>query len=333
MRYFCLLLLLTACSSKPVPSQEEVPGTIAIIFGAHPDYRHNLPEGIAQYTDDHLIKRSLRPNQDGDTLTFFTDREVIALTHTYPYQDEEDGPVSYSQLHYVVQRGDTVRFSYNGFEPQAEVLNREVLPYDLNYSLASWEQLYERKAPVRIFMFDFPFDPNWTEEERHENFLQHVHDVTQQDLDEIAREDAFLDSLFAAGQMAEPVYEYQKAINYFRVMDPDLKREQVHRYVNQSGLGTTGEGELQATDYVPQVSIEELATVGSIRYALNDYTAYRFDIPTVSETYDGSGQRYPDYPIKFDSTLQAEWLPRQVKEALLMDDLKGIMDWGLGLRV
>ena len=185
MRYFCLVLLLTACASEPISLPEEEPGTITLIFGAHPDYRHNLPDGIAQYVDDHFIKQSLRPNQEGDTLTISINRDILELTHTFPYQQEEDGPVSYSRLHYVVQKGDTVRFTYDGFKPHAEVLNRDVLPYDLNYTLASWEQLYERKVPVWHYMFEFTFNPDWTEEERDEHFLRHVNKITMQDLEEV----------------------------------------------------------------------------------------------------------------------------------------------------
>lgn len=326
MRYLCLVLLLTACASQPTSPPEEKPGTISLIFGAHPDYEHNLPEGIAQYMDDHFIKRSLRPSQEGDTLTISTNRDILELTHKYHYREKEDGPISYSNLHYIIQNGDTVRFTYNGFKPHAEVLNRETLPYDLNYTLASWEQLYERKVPVRSYMLEFPFDPDWTEEEREASFFRHVHKVTQQDLVEIEREDAFLDSLFAADLISEQGYAYHKAINYFRVMDRDMKRERMDRYVHQPGADAMQEqSDIQAAGYIPELSIEELATVGSIHYALSDYITYRFQVPTVSETYASSGLRYPAYPMKFDSTLQASWLPKQVKEALLLDDLTGII--------
>ncbi|MEM8488646.1 MAG: TlpA disulfide reductase family protein [Bacteroidota bacterium] len=327
MRYLCLLVLLVGCAPKPDVAPEEKPGAISLIFGAHPDFRQNLPEGIAQYVDDHRIKRSLRPNQTGDTLTIFTNREVLELTHTYPYQDDEDGPVTYSLLHFIVQQGDTVRFTYDRFKPHAEVLNRAVLPYDLNYNLASWEEMYERKVPVRLYMFEFAFDPNWTKEEEEANFLNHVTSVTQQDLDETMRENIFLDSLFNASLISEEAFTYHKTINYFRLMDRDMKRERVDRYVNQPAAEAVGEMDgIQSADYIPQLSIEALAFMGSMKYALSDYMAYRFQIPTVTETYDGSGLRYPDYPIKFDSTLAAEWLSQEVKESLLMDDLKGIME-------
>ncbi len=329
MRYLVLLLFLAACSAEPVPGLEEMqgPGTISIIFDAHPDYRHNLPEGIAQYIDDHFIKRSLRPKATGDTLTIITEKDVLELTHTYPHQAGEDGPITYSQLRYFIQKGDTLRFSYDGYKPHAEVLNRATRPYDLNYDLASWGELYERKVPVRFYMFGFVFDPNWTEAEREENFLRHVNQINQQDLDEIALEDAFLDSLFAAALISEHAYVGHKSINYFRVMDSKEKRERVARYVNQPGAALMAEqGGVESAGFVPQVPIEELAAMGSIRYALNDYIAYRFQVPTVSETYDGAGLRYPDYPIKFDSTLQAPWLSEQVKAALLVDDMQGIME-------
>lgn len=326
MRFIWLLLLLTACSQPPHSAPKENPGTITLVFDAHQDYRNIFPEGIVQYVDDHYIKQNLRPNQEGDTLSITTHRDFLELTHQYPYQENDNGPISYSQLHYILQKGDTVRFTYKRFAPHAEVLNREVLPYDLNYNLASWPQLYERNAPVRNFMFEFQFNPDWTEEEQETNFLRHVDMINKQDLAEMAREDAFLDSLFETALISEQAYSYHKAINYFRVMDRDMKRARVDRYVNQTGLDGMQEHEgVQTADYIPRLNIEELATVGSILYALDDYVAYRFQVPTVSETYDGSGFRYPDYPVKFDSTLQASWLSQQMKEALLLNDLKGIM--------
>lgn len=327
MRYLCLLLLLAGCAPEPDVAPEEKPGTISLIFGAHPDFRQNLPEGIAQYVDDHRIKRSLRPNPAGDTLTIFTNREVLELTHTYPYQKDEGGSVTYSLLHFIVQQGDTVEFTYDRFKPHAEVLNREVLPYDLNYNLASWEEMYARKVPVRLYMFEFAFDPNWTKEEEEANFLNHVTSVTQQDLDETMRENIFLDSLFNASLISEEAFTYHKAINYFRLIDPGMKRERVDRYVSQPAAAAVGELDgIESAAYIPQLSIEALAFMGSMKYTLSDYMAYRFQVPTVSETYVGSGLRYPDYPIKFDSTLAADWLSQEVKEALLLDDLKGIME-------
>ena len=323
MRYIILLLLLSSCIADPHSPSIESPGTITLIFEAHSDYKTNLPDGIAQYMDDHFIQQILRPNQQGDTLTIQTTRDHLGLGHTFLYQEKEGGPTTYSQLHFTFQNGDTVRFSYDGFRPNAQVLNREVLPYDVNYTLAAWEQLYERKTPVRNYMFEFLFNPEWTEEEREENFFRYLDQIHAQDVEEVEREDAFLDSLFNEELMSEQAYAYQKAINYFRVMEEEERRFRVDQYINQRVVD--GEG-VQPAGLVPRMSYEELAAVGSIQYVLNDYIAHRFQIPTVTKTYDGSGGKYPDYPVKFDSTLGATWLPQKVKEMLLLDDLKGIIE-------
>jgi|GEM_PF-4772958 len=326
MRFLVLVLLLSACTAESASVVEDQPGTVTIIFDAHPSYRHNLHEGIAQYVDDHFIKRTLRPDQQGDTLTVITARDMLGLTHTFPFEEKEGGPTVYMQLHYAIQKGDTVRFTYDGFKPHAEVLNRDVLPYDLNYDLASWEALYEQNAPVRAFMFSFVFDPNWTVQERDENFRRHMYQVHAQDLEEISREDVFLDSLFDAGMLSEAAHGYRKAINYFRVMDRDLRRARVDQYVNQHIESSEGEiANLEERGSVPEMSYEELAALGVIQFSLSDYVVQRFQVPTVSEAYDGSGLRYPDYPIKFDSTLEASWLPQKAKEVLLFEDLKGIL--------
>ena len=326
MRCLLILVILSACATEQAPPFEEQRGTITIIFEAHPEYRHNLPEGVAQYIDDHYIKQALRPDQQGDTLTIRTSRDMIGLTHTYPYEEEQGSATVYMQLHYAILKGDSVRFSYNGFKPTAEVLNREALPHDLNYDLAAWGHIYDRNAPVRAFMFDFVFNPEWTDEERDENFHSHMDQVHAQDLEEIKREDAFLDSLVQSGLMSQQGYAYHKAINYFRVMERDLRRARVGRYVNQEVESLEGEiATLTDVGSVPGLSYEELAALGVIQFSLSDYVVHRFQVPTVSESYDGSGSRYPDYPIKFDSTLEASWLPQKAKEVLLFDDLKGIL--------
>ncbi|MBX2822692.1 MAG: TlpA family protein disulfide reductase [Rhodothermaceae bacterium] len=326
MRYLVILLLLSACTTEPAPPLKEQPGTITIIFGAHPEYRRNLPEGIAQYIDDHYIKQALRPDQQGDTLTIKTAKDMLGLKHTFPFQEKGGGATVYMHLYYAIQKGDSVRFTYDGMKPHAEVLNRDAPLYDLNYDLASWEALYEQNAPVRAFMFSFVFNPDWKKEETDENFRRHMEQVHAQDQAEIVREDALLDSLFDVGLLSEPAYGYRKAINYFRVMDRDVRRARVDQYVNQYVASIeAGESQLQQEGSEPDLSYEELAALGVIQYSLSDYVTQRFQIPTVSEQYDGSGLRYPDYPLKFDSTLQASWLPQKAKEVLLFSDLEGIL--------
>lgn len=326
MRILVVLLFLSACAAEPDALVEEQPGTVTLIFEPQTAYRDNLQQGIAQYIDDHFIKRSLRPDRQGDTLTISTSKDLLGITHFFPFQEEEGGPTVYMQLHYAIQKGDSVRFTYDGFKPHAEVLNRDERPYDLNYDLASWEALYEQNAPVRAFMFSFVFNADWTDEERDENFRRHMDQVHAQDVEEIAREDVLLDSLLDAGLLSEPAYGYRKAINYFRVMDRDLRRARVDQYVNQHvASAEAGEAQLQQDGSVPELSYDELAALGVIQFSLSDYVVQRFQVPTVSEAYDGSGLRYPDYPIKFDSTLEASWLPQKAKEVLLFDDLRGIL--------
>jgi hypothetical protein len=126
-------------------------GYIVLIFQKPPvNNKYKFDTGVTvhnggmhelNYIDDRLLPRliALKYSLSSDTVVIKTQRRIIEVEHAYRGMDK---------ISYLFHNGDTALFTYNGLKPKAEVLNRKVLPYDVNYEMKQREIIQKDDFPA-----------------------------------------------------------------------------------------------------------------------------------------------------------------------------------------
>jgi thiol-disulfide isomerase/thioredoxin len=154
-----IFLTLLGCSEQKEQEAAEstvpLPDQIVLIFDqciqngwyTWPDGSRSgfYPEFEVRYIDDDYITRHFMPRYapERDTLVISTRRSRLEVQHAFKGVDK---------ISFLLQKGDSVLFTYADSVPYATVLNRQVHPDELNYELLKREKITNGRLPGLVRM-------------------------------------------------------------------------------------------------------------------------------------------------------------------------------------
>ncbi len=308
---FAVLIMLSACSSEPdyasPLADTHADAVVLIVADAPPNLtlrrsadgpyaRAESKHEISYFDDDGIARSPEFAYGTTDTLTIPTRRDRFAFSHAIR---------GVETWHYLAQSGDTIRLTYDGAEPRAQVVNRDApnLNVDaLTRSLAPGDSLpaLVQLSAIMLVLSGTPIAD-----------LLRVHPMTERRLaalasDQLGARRTGIDSLLAAGLIdAESAAFHRSNVEYERASLAMRK----------------GEGVDAALFASPP---PDAIYAGPFRSALRQYVVQAFDLPRVAVA-NGS---VPDFRQAFRRATSSDLLSDGARDIVLFDAAEQMMQHG-----
>lgn len=337
--YFRSLTLLTilvcfCISSCKKPQVDDRNNTaldqVVLIIDKCPNYSstENPETGVYSSTADdfeitainsELWKLSYKTKQIPtlDTVVFQTKGEFLELDHIYKF---------YRHLSFIVQKGDTVLFTYDQDFPKAEILNREVSYEELNYDFIRSNYLLDdfkaldgnskfNVSPVSSVKGYITIRDPLKQKDIRSKIYQ---DALEEGRSQLEREILLLDSLVSQGLMGEDAKSlYLKRASVLN----QFNEYRYNEYLRENFGGsenTLVEWDIQSTSEV------DLASFGYYNKILDyiERKTYYSRVGWIEEV----NRRYPDYRRVYDSLKTNEFLAKREIDRLLTKNIELIIE-------
>lgn len=214
-----LLVLLCGCESRNTTesisdSESSTPGTIVLLFDNPPNNGVYQPvkdgpfmaaKTDVSYIQDDFTERKVELNHDAerDTLIIHTTRQQVEVLHFFR---------AAGRIPFLITKGDTVLFKYDGYLPMATVLNRPQeagMNFPVRVRQEVFQDFFSSQEKIRGLPLFINTDvPDFRLEEQipiqEHQFLQILDSELQQ-------EKAMLDSAYSRGSISERYYDFFSA--------------------------------------------------------------------------------------------------------------------------
>lgn len=326
-----LIGISTACSQRSDSSKDDrkVLDQVVLIIDKCPNYSQyqNPITGVySSRADDFEItainsdlrnltyKTNKIPTRD--TVVFDTKGEILELDHIYKF---------HRYLSFLVQKGDTVLFTYDEDFPKATILNREVSNVELNYEairndyLVAEEEGFDGNSKFNIspassvkgYMTNR--DPSKARKIRAEIYEKALAEAKI----ELEKEKWLLDSLVNEKLIDEETRSY-----YFNKSNYLYKFNEFvfNQYVNENFESS----EFTLNDW-PIKESQDLVQYGYYNRILEyiEREAFYSEVKWIEEV----NRRYPDYRKVYDLIRENDSLNQKEVEMLLAKNLKQIIEY------
>ncbi|KUO69144.1 MAG: hypothetical protein APF83_12325 [Lutibacter sp. BRH_c52] len=270
--------------------------------------RMNFSKNGFTYFDAQKNVKTWKPKSKiNDTLIIPCFVDYLELSTNNPFTAIKES--------FLIKNGDTVVFTYSNNIPKAEVKNRKVNEIELNYNKYRLKKLFNNKYTnhqlifYNIFLNDSP-----TEFEK--NSIEYY----QKALKDFNVEMELLDSLKNSKVISKVNYEYRvSALN--GLMENHKNNKIIKTWLENSSARNNKEI-LQTQIGFDLSKTDSLMSFSFFRDYLDNLTKY--NLYFITENNGGSGGKYIDSRIRFDSIVQDKRLNQTAKNYLLLKTYRNI---------
>jgi thiol-disulfide isomerase/thioredoxin len=302
----CILQYSCVRNEKVIPA-EEVLNEITLIFINAPDngvfhtsYGSKLSLTRFQqirYVNEQMINTSFTSKKDFDTLTISVNQPYLEVFHAYK---------GLIELSYLIEKGDTITFTYDGFEPKAvSVKNKN--NFDLNLSIQQHKELFGTGWDTMKSYLISPF------EEQMNNPIPHgTEGYANKKYQENTDKNLWLDKGFESSKISSFSYNYyKKQLKFDRLaIENELESIKIERFQE---LIKTYQDTITYRNYFLGFTRNYLAELSK--------NAPIYDIQT-----SGGGGRFKDFTYIFDKIEEDTILNNDIKDILYYETLELIIE-------
>ncbi len=320
-----IFVMVVSCSVHFESPQTKIgPTNIVLIFKDAPINRVSRMAGIVggyatheiSYVSDSLFTiNEVLGETENDTIVISTSRPTMEIEHVVK---------GFSQYHYLLSAGDTVVFEYDGFYPKA-FRNSDGHAYDLGLNFDAlktrliYRDTFSTVAMLKAFIHFSALVPEPTAEKAYHLFADLKNRVELS----LKKEQVLLDSLFSAGLVSKSQFEFHnnKRIYESRLMSLYQTnfwfiREKLDvnlvASTERALLEIHNDTLLRFAHYKPSIALLQLISSRKVARMVS--------------VHEGrAGGDVPDFKILYDTILNNNRLPINLKELLLYQTLKDII--------
>ncbi|WNJ20368.1 TlpA disulfide reductase family protein [Pontibacter sp. G13] len=226
VQFLWILLLMGCLQGQNLP--EESSGPITLIFhDVEVATRFSIPPSRPKALDRNARVITWSPNPT--ELRFISKdeswRDTLSIDPTTIPMQVNLRYFIQRELSFWVYPGDTLDLRYEGYKPTAEIRNRAIKPYDLNWDFAVDTLIGRDSIPAKdqymspvFYIYKYQFCPKCLETQNGMNRIQYVVEmITDTAMKELDRERALIDRLVAEGSLSEEYAElYRQQCQYER---------------------------------------------------------------------------------------------------------------------
>ncbi|WP_306353458.1 TlpA family protein disulfide reductase [Flavobacterium sp. '19STA2R22 D10 B1'] len=245
------------------------------------DTSSQFQSGIYFSENNNYLSNDLTINNTtkNDTIKLLSIKDKICLTHNFK---------GYTTYIYEFQKGDTVVFDYSKNIPYAEILNRKVFKYDLNFQVD-----FNANKPLEDFEFLAKFKRIRNSSEK-QNYLNELKDYS-------IKTTRILDSLFYKKLICKSVL--------------DLHKGRIKYYELNLNKNLFNINSIQPSD----LNNDNLLYLKTYRYFLDNFAIRKYDIKKLNDyTYD--------YRELYDKIRSSLIFSQEIKEYLLFNSINKIAE-------
>jgi thiol-disulfide isomerase/thioredoxin len=316
--YLILFLLILGCNSQIKERvTENNQESITLIFKDFPKensiYRITQQKSIRSssdinFVDDNLIHQKIFFNEknQNDTVRILTQRNRVEVTLIYN---------GIESANYLFHKGDSVYFTYNQGTPNATVINRKFLNYEINYDVIQKAIIANDDIPaIRKYfspLFFIKFD--YRNNEKLKSYKDSCASVAKT---QFVEELFFLDSLCNNGFISNEIYYLKRRSLLWPVY---LMKGNIANY--EDSLLTK-----LLSDTICYINPSDtLLCYNYYRsYLIKKVNNHFSNIKLINES---NGSR-PDFCAQFDTIYKLTFLTEREKKYLLTEKLRSIFETG-----
>ncbi len=325
-----LISIITSCNTEQKENKVDKlnPEQIVVISKNAPE---NYTHYIKQDSLGKIIKDSLGPrmNFSKNGFTYFDSQNIIKTWNPKSKINDTliipcfvdylelstNNPFTAIKESFLIKNGDTVVFTYSNNIPKAEIKNRKVNNTELNYNNYRLKKLFNNKYTTHQLIFYNIFLGENPQDYEKNSIVYY-----QKAVNDFNLEIELLDSLKNSKVISKINYQYRvSALN--GLMEKHKNSKIIKTWLeNYSALNNK---EILQNQYGFDLSkTDSLMNFSFFRDYLNDISKY--DLNFITENNGGSGGKYIDSRIRFDSIIQDKRFNQTAKNFLLFETYIGI---------